>query len=94
MTTVFVSIYRKYIDYLKKNGRANYKVSKEDIDILNDIYNRGNFTSGYYNKHNGKEMLSLNRPNHTGVNALKLLNSSKKETTFTALRDSISLIHS
>ena len=34
---------------------------------LADLYNRGGFTDGYWKQHNGKAMMSMERPNHSGV---------------------------
>ena len=67
------AIYRKYLDLYLEKGRKKFQIDKKDRDILLDLYNRGGFNQGYYKKHNGKEMLSLERPNHAGVKALKVL---------------------
>ena len=67
------SIYRKYLDLYLEKGRKKFRVDQKDKDILLDLYNRGGFNQGYYKKHNGKEMLSLDRPNHAGVKALKVI---------------------
>lgn len=61
------AMYRKYVDMYVKNGEDKYMVSEDDIKELMDIYNRGGFTDGYYTKHNGKDIMSLERPNHMGV---------------------------
>ena len=37
-------------------------MSKNDLDILQSAYQRRGYTDGYYRRHNGKEMLSLARP--------------------------------
>lgn len=74
-TAIVVSMYRKYVDLYMELGNKEYsrylskhqKEYDEDIEKLMDIYNRGNFTNGYYNAHNGKNMISLDRPNHNGV---------------------------
>ncbi len=54
--------YRKYIDryYEGKDTTA----AKEDMDILSSLYLRSSVGSGYYFKHNGKEMISLNDPSY------------------------------
>lgn len=39
------SIYRKYTDMYLENGRKGYHVSREDKNMLLDIFNRGSFTS-------------------------------------------------
>ena len=77
-----VSIYRKYVDMLINNGRRDYKVDEADIDLLREIYNRGGFTDGFYNKHNSKSIMSIDRPNHIGVNVGKLLSKSKNSFSF------------
>lgn len=61
------SVYRHYVDEYIKYGRKGYKVTKKDIDNLCDIYNRGSFTTGFYNSKKGKEMMSYERPNHRGA---------------------------
>ena len=52
-----------------------------------DLYNRGGFHSGYYKTWNGKEMLSLKRPNHAGVPAVQVLKQQGKEVKIKALVD-------
>lgn len=66
------SMYRKYTDLYLERGEKGYRVLPEDKQMLMDIYNRGGFHSGYYQMRNGREMLSLTRPNHAGVQAVKV----------------------
>ena len=54
-----VSVYRKYIDLLESG--KEYHVEKKDRDLLRDLYNREGFTTGYYIKPQGKELLSLKK---------------------------------
>lgn len=56
-TAGVVSIYRKYLDLYLANGEKNYSVSQKDKQVLLDLFNRGGFTSGYYLKHNGRDMM-------------------------------------
>lgn len=58
-TAGVVSIYRKYLDFYLENGRENYRVDKKDSQKLFDLFNRGGFTRGYFDQHNGKDMLFL-----------------------------------
>jgi putative protease len=58
------SIYRKYLDIYLNNPKGEYKVKKEDYDALLNAGNRNGFTEGYYNKHNGKDMVTLSSANH------------------------------
>ncbi|MGN0318860.1 MAG: DUF3656 domain-containing protein [Lachnospira sp.] len=80
-------IYRKYVDMYLKRGREGYKVDESDVNALMDIYNRGAFTSGYYNSVPGRDMISVTRPNHFGVKALRVLSNDSGKITFRALTD-------
>ena len=66
------AMYRKYADLYLRKGRKGFHVAEEDRRMLLDLYNRGGFSEGYYHTHNGREMISLDRPNHAGVPALKV----------------------
>lgn len=58
------SIYRYYIDKYEANPKAPYQVSQEDKQKLWDLGNRCGFTDGYYKRHNGKEMITFEKPSH------------------------------
>lgn len=58
-----VSVYRRYIDRYFEYGAKDYHVSKEDMQKLYDFGNRSGFTKGYYEKHNGKDMITFQKPN-------------------------------
>ena len=92
--------YRKYADlYLKyyeecpagedpaAYAMKRYRVREEDRQMLLDLYNRGGFHTGYYHTQNGREMVSLNRPNHAGVPAVKVLAKKGRNVTAKALTD-------
>lgn len=81
------SIYRKYLDLYLQKGREGYAVSDEDRERLMDLYNRGGFNRGYYEQHNGKNMMSVKRPNHAGVPAIQVLGQKGRELTGKALTD-------
>ena len=62
-----VRMYRKYADlYLDiiKNGKKKsaYHVSEADKKELMATYQRRGYCEGYYHQHNGKNMVSLKRP--------------------------------
>jgi len=63
-TAGVVRIYRKYLDYYLKHGKNGYQVSEADYRELQALYNRGGFSEGYYRTHNGRNLISLTRPNH------------------------------
>lgn len=56
-TAGVVSIYRKYLDLYLTKGEKEYFVLQKDRQVLLDLFNRGGFTSGYYLKHNGQDMM-------------------------------------
>lgn len=60
------SIYRKYIDLYFQNP-SEYKLETKDIKILQQLFNRGGFTEGYFNQYSGKEMMSVEKPRNWGV---------------------------
>lgn len=62
-----VNAYRRYVDMYLERGRESYRVDPEDIKKLMDIYNRGGFCKGYYYKHNDRDMMTFDRPNHRGI---------------------------
>lgn len=80
-------MYRKYTDLYLLKGKSGFQVSNSDKEMLLDIYNRGGFSEGYYKQHNSREMLSLRRPNHAGVPALKILSQKGREIRGEALTD-------
>lgn len=63
-----VSVYREYMDRYLKEGAQNYSVSKSDLQKLADFGNRSGFTKGYYEMHNGKSMITFQKPNHAKAN--------------------------
>lgn len=62
------SIYRRYIDKYEENPQATYEVSAEDHQKLWDFGNRCGFTDGYYKRHNGKDMITFEKPSHEKSN--------------------------
>lgn len=81
------SIYRKYADLYFEKGKAGYYVEEKDREKLMDLYNRGGFHTGYYKQHNGKEMISKERPNHAGVAAVRVTRQKGREVTGKALTE-------
>ena len=72
-----VSVYRSYADkYLAdlerfgdaERAKENYRVSEEDNRKLFDFGNRSGFTEGYYRQHNGRDMITFEKPNHAKGN--------------------------
>lgn len=61
------AIYRKYIDAYYQNGEDAYLVTREDMDKLRKLYIRTELQTGYYDKHNGKDMITLGQPGYQGA---------------------------
>ena len=81
------AMYRKYVDLYLQKGKNGFKVDPKDKEKLLDLYNRGGSHGGYYHTRNGKEMVSIHRPNHAGVPALKVLKVNGKTVTAKTLVD-------
>lgn len=60
------AVYRKYIDLYYRKGAAAYRVEPEDMDRLRRLYIRSELQTGYYERHNGKEMITLEKPGYSG----------------------------
>lgn len=58
-TAGVVSIYRKYLDRYEKAGRKDYHVDPQDKEFLLDLFDRGGFTDGFYQRDSGRSMVSL-----------------------------------
>ena len=71
------SIYRKYLDlfdslcrqYGPAEAKERYSVAEEDKLMLRQIFNRGNFTSGYLYGDPGEDLLSGVSPKNQGIYA-------------------------
>lgn len=83
------AMYRKYTDLYLNRGKKQFSVRPEDREMLMDLYNRGGAHTGYYQRHNGREMLALDRPNHAGVNAVRVTEQRGREVRGTALTERI-----
>lgn len=57
-------IYRKYMDQYEENPTQPYRVTEGDHKALLELGNRCGFTEGYYQKHNGKDMITFTKPSH------------------------------
>ena len=82
-----VHIYRKYLDHYLVHGKKGYTVLAEDKQMLMELYNRGGFTTGYYERYNGKEMISVERANHYGIEAAEVVAVKQKSIGLMALKN-------
>lgn len=65
--TATVMIYRKYVDMALANPSA-YRVDPQDVRMLEQVFNRGGFTTGYL-KGMDKHLISIEHPKHWGIPA-------------------------
>ncbi|SHO50295.1 peptidase U32 family protein [Anaerocolumna xylanovorans] len=94
-TAAVTSVYRKYTDLYYELGEAGYEEYRKsheeelkgDLRNLSDIYNRGGFSRGYYEVQNGFSMLSIDRPNHSGVLVGKVIKSTDSQMTIELTED-------
>ncbi len=66
-------VYRHYADIYFEKGAQAFSVRQQDLKDLMDLYSRGGFTKGYYHMHNGAEMITPDRPNHSGTKAGEII---------------------
>ena len=59
------AMYRKYIDLYEKDP-MHWKVEEKDLELLSGLYVRSKLSGGYYDKHNGQEMITLEKPGYRG----------------------------
>lgn len=81
------SIYRKYVDLYLKNPQKPYWVDDKDKEMLMDLFNRGGFHTGYYKQKNGRNMITIQKPNHIGVKIGDVLSQKGREVQMRALTD-------
>lgn len=71
------AIYRKYID-LYYEDKEKFQVSDEDMNLLKSLYIRSEISDGYYKRHNGSGMISLNSPAYSETDTILLTDLQKK----------------
>ena len=72
------AIYRKYIDRYYADSKAPQKISAADMHTLSCLYIRSERQDGYYHKHNGGEMVTLDSPAYSGSDETLLQNIRKE----------------
>ena len=87
--------YRKFTDMYASFGEEGYhaylrehpNLLAEETERLADVYNRGGFTTGCFITHNGKELMSVNRPGHFGVPVGEVIEGGKGEALIRLKKD-------
>lgn len=84
------AIYRKYIDRKLKNPSKPVQVDQKDLEALSRLYIRSERQDGYYYKHNGRDMVTLDSSAYSGSDE-KLLEDIRKQYIETSLKKPISM---
>lgn len=56
------ALYRKYIDRYYEHPDDELTVSKEDMEMLKNLYQRTGISEGYYHRHNDRSMVTISSP--------------------------------
>ncbi|MDE7206046.1 MAG: U32 family peptidase, partial [Lachnospiraceae bacterium] len=60
------AVYRKYIDRYLSEPDTKFQVAAEDEALLRGLYIRSDLCHGYYEAHNGKDMITIKEPGYGG----------------------------
>ena len=71
------AVYRKYIDRYYQL-KENFQVSKEDQKLLASLYIRSETEDGYYQRRNGRKMISLSSPAYSHTDEALLTSIRQK----------------
>src|SRR5690606_16170406 len=63
---IVTGTYRKYLDQYAETGKPS-PIDPGDLTNLEQIYNRGGFTSGYLLTNPGRESITMERAKHWGT---------------------------
>ncbi|MBD5551624.1 MAG: U32 family peptidase [Lachnospiraceae bacterium] len=72
-----VSVYRKYIDRYYETACA-FPVEQTDMRMLSNLYIRSETGNGYYEKKNGRDMLTLHKPGYNEADKVLLKELQEK----------------
>ena len=89
------AIYRKYIDLYTNNPEKPFIILENDMEILRTLYIRSEIQDGYYHRHNGRDMVTLDKPGYSGVKEDTLshiYNAYLKETKKAPVKGTIALL--
>lgn len=64
-TAGVTAIYRKYIDSCYEHPEKEFQIAAEDKKRLSSLYIRSDVQNGYYDKHNGRDMITLRNPSYS-----------------------------
>ncbi len=61
------AVYRKYIDQYLSAPDRKFQIAKDDELLLRGLYIRSDLCHGYYETHNGKNMITIKEPGYGGL---------------------------
>ncbi len=65
------AIYRKYIDRFydwdEKGRPGTWSIDSEDLEALNRLYVRSDLCTGYYERRNGRDLVTMHEPGYRGA---------------------------
>lgn len=81
-TAGVTAIYRKYIDLFLGSKQGDLVIQEQDLEYLSQLYIRSGLSSGYYERHNGSDMVTLDVPSYgnTSESLLKEIQRDYLET--------------
>ncbi len=80
-TAGVTAIYRKYIDAYDKSPTHTIEIESRDLHFLSQLYVRSELSDGYYNRHNGKGMVTLSEPSYKNSDEIVLESIRQKYLT-------------
>lgn len=93
----YTDLYEEYLYTISRNKQKSgtpssqkdfvWNVSEDDVRALRDIYNRGGFSDGYMKSHNGRHMVSITKPSHSGVAVLTVESQSGRKLNCRCIED-------
>lgn len=78
-------LYRTYRD-LYLSGKP-YAVKEDDIEKMLQVFNRGDFSKGYYHTHGGRDMITFDQPKNQGLLIGTVTSVKGKKVTFSLSKD-------
>lgn len=81
-----VRAYRTCVDAWFE-GRLTKEMVQHYRQEMAEVFNRGGFTDGYFNKHNGRDMMSIENPGNVGVKAGSIVSVNKNKVTIKLFMD-------
>ncbi len=77
-TAGVTEIYRRYLDEFIEQPDKKQRIKANDKQLLSELYSRGASSTGYYHCHNGKHMVTLDKPGYQDSNQRLLQHVGEK----------------